>query len=63
MGGAPIQTKGMPSLPIRFMVGARSDGYLFYMMTYGRGLMPSLNHSITAEERWDILNYIRSWEN
>ncbi len=36
----------------------RSDGYLFGMVSAGRGLMPSYRR-IPEEDRWHIVNYVR----
>ncbi len=36
-----------------------SDGYIYGMMRNGRGLMPSYNR-IEDNDRWDIINYIRT---
>lgn len=35
-----------------------SDGYLFGMITVGRGLMPNYRR-IPQQERWHIVNYVR----
>ena len=34
------------------------DGYIFGMITLGRGLMPSYSR-VTDSERWHIVNYVR----
>jgi len=36
-----------------------TDGYIYGMMRNGRGLMPSYNR-IEENDRWDIVNYIRT---
>lgn len=38
---------------------ARSDGYIYAVITAGRGLMPPYGHAITHEDRWAIVNYVR----
>jgi mono/diheme cytochrome c family protein len=38
---------------------ARSDGYLFAVIRNGKNTMPSYNR-IDEDERWDLVNYIRS---
>lgn len=38
---------------------ARSDGYLYAVITAGRGLMPPYGPAITHEDRWAIVNYVR----
>ena len=36
-----------------------SDGYLFALITQGRGLMPGYAR-IDRATRWDLVNYLRS---
>lgn len=38
-----------------------SDGALFWKLTEGRKPMPSYENTLTEEERWHIINYIRSF--
>lgn len=38
---------------------ARSDGYLYAVITAGRGLMPPYGHAISHEDRWAIVTYVR----
>lgn len=40
------------------VVRAFSDGHLYTTITLGRGRMPSYRR-VPAEDRWDIINYIR----
>jgi cytochrome c553 len=37
----------------------QTDGALFFKLTKGRGLMPSFSTSLSAEQRWQIISYIR----
>ena len=39
---------------------ARTDGYIFGIMTVGRGLMPEYGSKIPAPERWYVVNYLRT---
>lgn len=43
-------------------LGARSDAYLFWRISEGKPgtAMPSFKHSLSAEERWQIIAYLRS---
>jgi mono/diheme cytochrome c family protein len=43
------------------LVPQRSDAYLFYRMTQGKrgSAMPSFGHSLSEEERWAIVTYLR----
>jgi mono/diheme cytochrome c family protein len=38
---------------------AETDGALFWKMTNGRGPMPSWRDTLTDQERWQLVNYIR----
>jgi len=41
-------------------VAAQSDGELFWKMTEGRKPMPRYARTLRDEERWHVVNYIRS---
>jgi len=36
------------------------DGFIFAVVTHGLGNMPSLQRLLTPDERWAIINYLRS---
>ncbi len=36
-----------------------SDGYLYGVIHFGYGLMPSIGYKLSPSEEWDIVNYIR----
>lgn len=36
------------------------DGYIFGYMTFGGAVMPSYANDLSANERWDVVNYIRT---
>ncbi len=38
----------------------QSDGSIFYKMTEGRKPMPSFKKDLTEEQRWQVINYVRS---
>jgi mono/diheme cytochrome c family protein len=40
----------------------RKDGYIFSYMRHGGVVMPSYGAAVTAEEAWDVVNYIRSMQ-
>jgi mono/diheme cytochrome c family protein len=48
-----------PNLTLPVTV-ARPDGYIFAIMTVGRGLMPEYGSKIPAPERWMVVNYLRT---
>ncbi len=39
-----------------------SDGHIFYIMTYGQGNMGSYASQLSRQQRWQIIQYIRSLE-
>jgi len=41
-------------------VQQQSDGALFYKITEGRGPMPSFKTTLTEQQRWDVVNHIRT---
>lgn len=49
------------NLTLPLTVG-RPDGYIFGVMTVGRGLMPEYGSKIPAHERWYVVNYVRTLE-
>lgn len=59
-GGGPMEGQ-YPAIPT--LTTGRlddfSDGYLFALITQGRGLMPSYSR-IQQGARWDVVNYLRS---
>ena len=38
---------------------SETDGSLFWKMTNGRGPMPSWRDTLSDQERWQLVNYIR----
>ncbi len=41
-------------------VRARTDGYLFGTITFGGRAMPPYPEGLTREERWDVVNFVRT---
>ena len=41
-------------------VQALSDEQIFLVITQGRGLMPSIAENLQTQERWDVVNHVRS---
>ena len=37
----------------------RTDGYIYGMITVGRGIMPAYGHQIAHYDRWHVVNYVR----
>lgn len=38
----------------------RKDGFFFYRISFGTAVMPAYGHSISREERWIIVHYLRA---
>ena len=38
----------------------RGDGFFFYIITFGRSIMPAYGHAISYQERWQIILYLRT---
>lgn len=45
------------------MVQNQSDGAIFWKITYGRGQMASFKQSLSDEQRWMLVNYVRVLSN
>jgi cytochrome c5 len=41
---------------------ANSDGDIFYKITAGRGAMPQFETTLTTEERWKVISFIRKFD-
>lgn len=56
----PVAAFGIPviSLLTPQAVGLM-DGYIYNMIRYGRGAMPSYGHQIPHFDRWSVVNYVR----
>ena len=39
---------------------ARTDGYWQSYLSVGGAIMPSYSESLSAEERWHVVNYVRT---
>ena len=56
-----VNDKGMGAPPIAWMTKGFSDGHLYHKIKDASGMvMPPLGYATTAQERWDIINYIRA---
>ncbi len=38
----------------------QTDGALFWKLTEGRKPMPSYDKTLTPDQRWDVINYVRT---
>jgi mono/diheme cytochrome c family protein len=39
---------------------SQADGQLFFTLTRGRVAMPSYRDALSQQERWDVINYVKS---
>lgn len=58
-GGSITHLTGAPSIVTDLAI-SRSDGYLYSIIRYGRGVMGRYGDKITRpEDRWAVVNYVR----
>jgi len=50
-----------PDFTDRHMMKEMTDGEIFWKITTGKGPMPSYKKELTEKERWDLVNYIKSF--
>ena len=62
MAGTPVAQKGMPAPPIAMMLPALSEAHLYNKARFGGPLMPAYGFQTTRQERWDLVNYMKSAE-
>lgn len=60
-GDGPVIKRGFYPLNLTSPgVIARTDGYIYAYIRYGgKVMMPSYRESITSDEAWDVVNYVR----
>lgn len=61
-GDGPVSTKFVPpaDLSNADLQKGRTDGYWQSYLSVGGAIMPSYGEALTAEERWHVVNYIRT---
>jgi mono/diheme cytochrome c family protein len=57
-GDGPVVAKFIKPPDLHGASKGYPDGYIYALITNGRGNMPSYNR-ISPEERWDLINYLR----
>lgn len=58
-GDGPLAAKfDSPNLTLRAF-RRRPDGYLYEMIRTGSSSMPAFGESLSREERWEVVNYLR----
>ena len=54
----------LPELPAdltdRTLMGKMTDGEIFWKLTTGRDMMPPFAERMSEEERWRVVNYLRT---
>ncbi len=58
-GDGPVVAKFVRPPDLHGASKGYTDGYLYALITNGRANMPAYNR-ISAEERWDLINYLRA---
>ncbi len=61
-GDGPVGTKFVTKAPVDLnedYTQDQADGQLFFTLTRGRALMPYYRDALSAEERWDVINYVK----
>lgn len=54
---------GLPIAPAKLsdpVVQAQSNGALYWKITHGRGAMPTYEEVLSREERWAVVQYLRT---
>ena len=61
-GNGPVSTKFVPpaDLTNADLQKARTDGYWQSYMSVGGAVMPSYGEALSAEERWHVVNFLRT---
>jgi mono/diheme cytochrome c family protein len=64
LGDGPIVRRGFPAPPslLAERAVAMRDGQLFHVITYGQGNMPPYAAQVSAEDRWNVVALLRSWQ-
>lgn len=58
--GTPVTKKGMPAPPIGAMLGFLTEPHLYNKIRYGGPIMPSYGYQTSRQDRWDMVNYMKS---
>lgn len=61
-GDGPVAPKFIPppDLTNATLQRQRSDGYLQHVIGTGGAVMPAYGEALSPEERWDVVNFLRS---
>jgi hypothetical protein len=61
MGNFQANLKPQPADPVTDRIQHNLDGELFYKLTQGRGPMPSFKNSLSSNEIWNVVSFIRKF--
>lgn len=61
-GDGPVSPKFIPPPDITHpsIQKARTDGYMQHVIGTGGAIMPAYGEALSPEERWDVVNFLRS---
>lgn len=62
LGDGTVAQRGFPPPPSFFADRAMrmKDGQVFHLVTYGQGNMPSLAAQVSVDDRWRVVEYLRT---
>lgn len=60
MADTPVVKKGMPAPPIKGLVPIQTEAHLYNKIRYGGPIMPTYGFQTSRNERWDMVNYMKS---
>lgn len=61
-GDGTVSRKFIPAAPLPQLTSTQPDGYLYLTVRHGGAIMPAYGSSLSQQERWDIVNYLRALE-
>lgn len=63
-GDGPVAKRGFPPPPSLLTGNSlqMKDGQLFHILTYGQGNMSDFAGQLSSQQRWDVINYVRSMQ-
>jgi hypothetical protein len=62
MGNFQANLKPQPPDPVTEKFQLNSDGEMFYKLSSGRGPMPAFKNSLTSNDIWNIISFLRSYK-
>lgn len=65
LGNGPISNfliKKKPADLTSDLIQSKDDGTLFLIISNGSGYMPPMNENFSVRERWDLVNFVRTFK-